>query len=353
MSTACRNGSTPSASRTMKGPWTWPGHPKPVGSRVRRPRLSMACRPPSRICSGSPAASSAMAAWARTPSPVRRMRQVSPGCARGAPAMTCGGSSGGAAVAAATGAGVLHLGTDGGGSIRIPASFCGIVGLKPTFGTVPAYPASAFGTVAHIGPMARSVDDAAAMLRAMSGRDLRDWAQGWMHAAPQPLHDGELAKARIGYWTTPPSGALCPEVGAAVEFAVSQLRAAGARVERVDLPGKDLHRMFQAHWFASAAHRLAGISAAEQSGMDAGLRQVASAGARLSAPDLVAQQIGRAHFAAAMDRLLTEFDFLVSPAASILPFSAGLEVPQGSGLSRWTEWAGFSYPINLSQQPAC
>ncbi|MCW5237932.1 amidase [Verminephrobacter eiseniae] len=270
-----------------------------------------------------------------------------------APAMTCGGSSGGAAVAAATGAGVLHLGTDGGGSIRIPASFCGIVGIKPTFGTVPAYPASAFGTVAHIGPMARSVDDAAAMLRAMSERDLRDWAQGWMHAAPQPLHDGELAKARIGYWTTPPSGALCPEVGAAVEFAVSQLRAAGARVERVDLPGEDLHCMFQAHWFASAANRLAGISAAEQSGMDAGLRQVASAGARISAPDLVAQQIGRAHFAAAMDRLLTEFDFLVSPAASILPFSAGLEVPQGSGLSRWTEWAGFSYPINLSQQPAC
>lgn len=267
--------------------------------------------------------------------------------------LTCGGSSGGAAVAAATGAGVLHVGTDGGGSIRIPASFCAVVGMKPTFGTVPAYPASAFGTVAHIGPMARSVDDVAAMLRIMSGRDVRDWYQGSASAAQQALHDGELTRARIGYWTLPPSGALCAQVGDAMDFAVSRLRAAGARIERVDLPAGDLHAIFQAHWFASAANRLAGVSAAHQADMDAGLKQAASAGARMSAPDLVSCQMQRANFGAAMDRLLTEFDFLISPAASILPFTAGLEVPQGSGLSRWTEWAGFSYPINLSQQPAC
>ena len=91
--------------------------------------------------------------------------------------LTPGGSSGGAAVAAATGAGALHLGTDGGGSIRIPSAFTGIVGHKPTFSRVPAYPASAFGTVAHIGPMARSVADAQLMLQVMSGRDLRDWYQ--------------------------------------------------------------------------------------------------------------------------------------------------------------------------------
>ena len=97
---------------------------------------------------------------------------------------TSGGSSGGAAVAAATGAGVFHLGTDGGGSIRVPSSFNGIVGLKPTFGRVPAYPASAFGTVAHIGPMARRVSDAAAMLEAMAGRSDKDWAQGPGLSAP-------------------------------------------------------------------------------------------------------------------------------------------------------------------------
>ncbi|HKP65749.1 MAG TPA: amidase family protein, partial [Casimicrobiaceae bacterium] len=80
------------------------------------------------------------------------------------PAMTPGGSSGGAGIAAATGMGALHVGTDGGGSIRIPASFCGIFGLKPSFGRVPAWPLSPFGTVAHTGPMTRSVEDAAIML---------------------------------------------------------------------------------------------------------------------------------------------------------------------------------------------
>ena len=103
-------------------------------------------------------------------------------------ARTTGGSSGGAAAACACGAGVLHLGTDGGGSIRIPAGFCGVVGHKPTFGRVPAYPASSFGTIAHLGAIARSVADAALMLQAMSGRDLRDWQQSpWPVPEVAPL----------------------------------------------------------------------------------------------------------------------------------------------------------------------
>jgi len=80
---------------------------------------------------------------------------------------------------------VLHLGTDGGGSIRIPAGFTGICGLKPTFGRVPAYPASPFGTVAHLGPMARSTDDLALMLDVLSQRDLRDWYQNPLPPVPK------------------------------------------------------------------------------------------------------------------------------------------------------------------------
>ena len=90
-------------------------------------------------------------------------------------AKTPGGSSGGAAVAAALGMGVLHVGTDGGGSIRIPAGFTGIFGLKPSFGRVPAWPASPFGTVAHLGPMTRTVADAALMLNVLALPDSRDW----------------------------------------------------------------------------------------------------------------------------------------------------------------------------------
>src|SRR5262249_38128165 len=88
---------------------------------------------------------------------------------------TPGGSSGGAAVAAACGMGALHLGTDGGGSIRIPASFTGIVGFKQSFGRVPAHPLSPFGTLAHVGPMTRSVADAALMLSVIAQPDPRDW----------------------------------------------------------------------------------------------------------------------------------------------------------------------------------
>ena len=88
---------------------------------------------------------------------------------------TPGGSSGGAAVAAACGMGALHLGTDGGGSIRIPAGFTGIFGLKQSYGLVPASPLSPFGTLAHIGPMTRTVGDAALMMNVITKPDLRDW----------------------------------------------------------------------------------------------------------------------------------------------------------------------------------
>lgn len=92
------------------------------------------------------------------------------------PSRTAGGSSGGSAAAVALGAGPLSLGTDGGGSVRIPASFCGIFGLKPTYGRVPLYPASAFGTLSHVGPMTRDAADAALLLDVIGVPDARDWS---------------------------------------------------------------------------------------------------------------------------------------------------------------------------------
>ncbi len=266
---------------------------------------------------------------------------------------TAGGSSGGAAVAAVTGAGVFHLGTDGGGSIRIPASFCGIVGHKPTFGRVPAYPASAFGTVAHIGPMTRNAADALAMLRAMSGRDLRDWAQG-AGVFPQLSSDPvSLAGTKIGYWSQPASGRLDPQMGALIDAAVKKLEAAGAIVEHVSLPGDHLLDLFHHHWFTGAAARLSAIPADTHGEIDPGFLDIARQGAAYSSTDLVKAQVRRADFGAAMDRLLSNYDFLVSPGTALPAFEAGLEVPVGDEYGRWTEWAGFSFPINLSQQPAC
>ncbi len=268
------------------------------------------------------------------------------------PQMTPGGSSGGAVVAAATGAGVLHIGTDGGGSIRIPCSLTGVVGLKPTFGRVAAYPPSAFGTVAHIGPIARSAEDAAAMLNAMAGRDIDDWNQGVGELPPLEWTKGVLTGARIGLWTTPPYGEVDSEVAAAVARAVGAIEALGAHVEPVELPSEDLGEIYRIHWYAGAANRFAAVPADLAHLCDPGFVAVAKTGSAISASTLVAAQARRAAFGAAMDKLLAKLDFIVSPATPIPAFAVGPEVPGDVILDRSVNAGSFAFPINLSQQPA-
>jgi aspartyl-tRNA(Asn)/glutamyl-tRNA(Gln) amidotransferase subunit A len=267
---------------------------------------------------------------------------------------TPGGSSGGAAVAAATGAGVLHLGTDGGGSIRIPASFTGIVGHKPSFGRVAAHPASSFGTVAHIGPMARTVEDTVAMLNVMSGRDVRDWlqpSQPFPLVAPAPI---DWSGKQIAYWKTPCAGGVAPSVADAVEAVLRDLELAGATVTETQLPEqKILLETFYRHWYVGAANRLASINPADHGEIDPGFVNAARIGQAYSAVDRIQAEIRRAQFGAKMDMLLEEFDYVLSPTVPIPAFEAENDVPRDSGFESWVEWSSFSFPINLSQQPAC
>lgn len=269
------------------------------------------------------------------------------------PDRTPGGSSGGAAVAAATGAGVLHLGTDGGGSIRIPASFTGLVGHKPSFGRVPAYPASPFGTVAHVGPITRTADDAIRMLDVMSGKDRRDWYQNPLPFPPAGGGSASFKDVRIGLWRVPPGQPPSAPVAAAFDAAADRLAALGAIVEPVALPPEDLDDLFRIHWFAGAAQRLRAVPADRLDLVDPGLRDVARQGAEIDLPTYMDAVIRRANFAAAMGALLDRFQLLASPATAITAFTAGAEVAPGGMSGRWTGWAGFSFPMNLSQQPAC
>ncbi|MCB1510943.1 MAG: amidase [Hyphomicrobiaceae bacterium] len=270
------------------------------------------------------------------------------------PSMTPGGSSGGASAAAAFGAGVLHLGTDGGGSIRIPASFTGIVGHKPSFGLVPAYPASAFGTVAHIGPMARTVEDVVAMLNAMSGKDTRDWNQYPGDRVAIELRPFDWKGKRIAYWSEPCVGGNDPEVAAAIRRTTEEFELAGAIVTEITLPMQDeLEEIFYRHWHVGAANRLAAIDEKDHDKLDRGFLEVAARGQRYSAVDRIQAEISRSQFGYLMDELLVEHDLIISPTTPITAFEAGVNVPLGAGYSHWVEWSSYSFPINLSQQPAC
>src|SRR5512145_220484 len=153
------------------------------------------------------------------------------------PARTPGGSSGGSAAAVAAGMGPLTIGTDGGGSIRIPCAFSGLFGIKPTFGRVPAWPLSPFGTVAHVGPMTRTVTDAALMLNVIAQPDARDW-----HALPYDPRDWRtgldqgVAELRIAFSPNLGYAKVDAEVAKIVSDAVSVFAELGAKVEEKD-PG--------------------------------------------------------------------------------------------------------------------
>ena len=168
--------------------------------------------------------------------------------------MTPGGSSGGAAAAVASGMGPLAVGTDGAGSIRIPSTFCGIPGIKPSFGRVPAFPLSPFGTVAHIGPHARSVEDLALMLTVMSRPDARDWT-----SLPYDPRDYRVGLAdgvrglRIAF--SPDLGYVKnvdPEVAAAVRNAAESFSALGAHVDEAAPGFADPEEITTKLWFVGS-----------------------------------------------------------------------------------------------------
>lgn len=274
-----------------------------------------------------------------------------------APDRTAGGSSGGSAAAVAAGAGPLSLGTDGGGSVRIPAAFCGIFALKPTYGRVPIYPASAFGTLAHVGPMTRDAEDAALLMDVISAPDPRDWS----HLGPVPhSFRGALAAGaegvrglRVAY--CPDFGgrvAVEPGVAAAVREGVSLLEELGAVVEEADPGFADPVESFHTLWFSGAARVTQDFTPEQRESLDPGLREICEEGAARSALDYLAAVDERMALGKLMGAFHERYDLLVTPAMPLTAFEAGVEVPRGSSLTRWTGWTPFSYPFNMTQQPA-
>ncbi|MEV6172739.1 amidase [Streptomyces sp. NPDC051954] len=266
---------------------------------------------------------------------------------------TAGGSSGGSAAAVALGAGPLSLGTDGGGSVRIPAAFCGIFALKPTYGRVPLYPASAFGTLAHVGPMTRDAADAALLMDVIGGPDARDWSALAPTSSFVQALAGDVRGLRVAY--SPSLGgqvAVRPAVAAAVRQAVERLAGLGAYVEETDPDFTDPVDAFHTLWFSGAARVTQQLGPQQRELLDPGLREICAAGARYSALDYLAAVDVRMELGRRMGRFHESYDLLLTPTLPITAFEAGAEVPKGSGHRRWTGWTPFTYPFNMTQQPA-
>jgi len=269
------------------------------------------------------------------------------------PARTTGGSSGGAAAAVAAGMGPLALGTDGGGSIRIPASFCGIVGLKPTHGRVPVYPPSTFGTLSHVGPMARTVADAALLLDALGSPDYRDplALDRWTPVSAE-LDAVRVGGLRVAYSPALGYAKVDPEVAAAVRGAVTALEQAGALVTLADPEFVSPLPAFDVLWYAGAARIVDDIPEDRRHLIDPGLAEIAEEGQRYSAVGYLQALRERAELGIAMGAFHQTYDLLVLPTEPIVAFAAGAEVPDGSAQPRWTSWTPFTYPFNMSHQPA-
>jgi aspartyl-tRNA(Asn)/glutamyl-tRNA(Gln) amidotransferase subunit A len=271
------------------------------------------------------------------------------------PSKTPGGSSGGSAAAVAAGMGPLSVGTDGAGSVRIPASFCGNFGFKPSFGRVPAYPLSPFGTVAHLGPHTMSVRDAALMMNVIAQADARDWTSlppdGRDYRVG--LDDG-IRGLRIAW--SPTLGYaknVDPEVAAACAAAVRRLEELGAKVEAVDPGFEDPLEITTGLWFVGAWTIWNTLSAEQQAVTDPDFAAEAALGSAYSALDVQRLVLRRGALGAQMRQFMQTFDLLVTPTVAVPAFEARPAGHTRLDPQSMLGWTPFSYPFNLSQQPAC
>ncbi len=301
--------------------------------------------------------------------------------------LTSGGSSGGAGAAVPLGFGPISIGTDAGGSVRIPSTFCNLSTIKPTFACIAHSPPSAFGTLSHVGPMTRTIEDTALCMDVIGRPDPLDWYSLYPahkeNRQDRPysikLNDGVkglrvAVSINMGGYVQ----YVHPEVLSAFKKAVQVLEELGAIITNVDddfpLAKFDIYKTFKSLWLTGAAHlvhrKVLTLEKSEQElepFVDKGLFSVAQQGKKLTGVDIMAAEFMRAQMGSEMDLFHEKYDVLVTPTLPIPPFGAELEVPENIAqvctgrksalwddvdLKRWWTWTPFTYPFNLTKQPS-
>ena len=266
-----------------------------------------------------------------------------------------GASSCGAAAAAAAGYGPLHQGTDAAGSIRIPSHFCGVFGLKPTYGRVPLVPVGNLDYTSHAGPITRDVRDAALMLKVMAGAHPEDHTS--LEGVPADYEralEASLRGKRIAFSRNLGHARVDPEVQAAVESAVAVFTSLGAVVEEVTPEwgpeGPELIRFFWPALMSLFARHLPGF----EDRMDPALVACIKDGLKLTASQYQATREAKLAYCSRIGRWFQNWDLLLTPSASTAAFPVELVQPPHWPQHPWDwlSWAEFSYPFNFAGNPA-
>ena len=270
-------------------------------------------------------------------------------------ALTPGGSSGGAAAAVAAGLGPLAIATDAAGSTRLPAAFCGVFGMKPSFGRIPVYPAPAADTLVHLGLMTRTVRDCALLLSVVAGPDERDRNSLPAEKLDYSVNDTSQFRGLRTAWC-PKFGNLQVEraVLDSCAAAVQQYQRAGLQVEEVAVELPDVADAFRTLFQGTFGAQLVDAVPKWRERMDPGLVELVEAGRKLTAYELTKANMARAAFCDALRKLFDKYELLLLPVAGTAAFPLGSDAPVkiAGKAARFPQWLGFLYPFNLSGQPA-
>jgi len=273
------------------------------------------------------------------------------------PALTAGGSSSGTGAAVAARIAPVGLGGDGGGSVRIPGAFCGVVGYKQSHGRVPQWPGSIHDLLLHPSPMTATVRDAALVIDITKGPDPRD--PNSLPATAERYADAlgqRPATLRIAFAPTLFGAAVDPEIGSIIARAVADLRReSGWNIEERVLPWRDPADTFATLWAASRLHSCRALLPKFGNDLDPGLLEVVRKAQSMTLADYLSAYEARRAFNAEVHGFFTDCDLLLTPTMPVQAFAADAGGPPDmdqSLLVPWVSWSPFTYPFNLSGSPA-